>query len=117
MKRKTKMNRISITLILGIIAVITINTLLGCGSNRKHIDDLIGDGDEIRIYEVLGMDCPGCHGGLENLINKIPGVKGSEANWEKQQLRVVIDLNAEVSDQAIFEAIKQANFTPGKRLR
>lgn len=111
------MNRIFITLILGIMAVMTISALPGCGSNRKHFDDLVGGGDEIRIYEVLGMDCPGCHGGLENLINKIPGVKGSKANWEKQQLQVAIDLNIEVSDQSIFEAIKQANFTPGKRLR
>ena len=89
----------------------------GCGSNRIDFESLVSQGDEVRVYEIFGMDCPGCHGGVENLIDKIPGVKASKANWEKQQLKVIITANAEVSDEDIFKAIKQANFTPGKRLK
>ena len=111
------MNSALKTLVLGIAAALIFNALLGCGSNRKNFEDLISVGDEIRIYEVFGMDCPGCHGGLENLINKIPGVKASKANWVIQQLQVGIKPDADVSDQSIYDAIKQANFTPGERLK
>lgn len=72
---------------------------------------------EIRIYEVFGMDCPGCHGGVEKLVNKIPGVLDSKANWKKSQIAVRIRRGEEVSDEAIFDAIRKANFTPGKRTK
>ncbi len=72
---------------------------------------------EIRIYEVFGMDCPGCQGGVEKLVNKIPGVLDSKANWKKKQIVVRIRKGEEVSDEAIFEAIRKANFTPGKRTK
>ncbi len=47
----------------------------------------------------------------------IPGVVASKANWEKQQLQVVISPETEVTDQQIFDAVKEANFTAGKRLK
>jgi copper chaperone CopZ len=72
---------------------------------------------EIRIYEVFGMDCPGCQGGVEKLVNKIPGVLDSEANWRKKQIVVRIWSGEEVSDETIFDAIRRANFTPGKRTK
>ena len=72
---------------------------------------------EIRIYEIFGMDCPGCQGGVEKLVNKIPSVLGSEANWKKKQLVVRIQKGAEVNDEAIFDAIRKANFTLGKRAK
>ena len=72
---------------------------------------------ETRIYEVFGMDCPGCHGGVEKLVNKIPGVIDSGANWEKKQIVVRIRRGEEISDEAIFDAIRRANFTPGKRTK
>ena len=72
---------------------------------------------EIRIYEVFGMDCPACQGGVEKLVNKIPGVLDSEANWEKKLIVVRIRRDEEVSDEAIFNAIRRANFTPGKRTK
>jgi copper chaperone CopZ len=72
---------------------------------------------EIRIYEVFGMDCPGCHGGVEKLVNKIPGVLDSKANWKKKQIVVRIWRGEEASDEAIFDAIRRANFTPGKRTK
>jgi len=72
---------------------------------------------EIRIYEVFGMDCPGCHGGVEKLVDKIPGVLDSEANWKKKQIVVSIRRGEEVSDETIFDTIRRANFTPGKRTK
>lgn len=101
----------------GLAAVAVLIHLLGCAATKPDIDALVNEGSELRIYEIFGMDCPGCHGGLENLVNKIPGVITSKANWEKQQLKVVLHPNAEVDDSAIYSAIKQANFTPGKRLK
>lgn len=71
---------------------------------------------EIRVYEVFGMDCPGCHGAVENLVIKVPAVKSAEANWEKQILKVVINPHSGVKDEDIFDAIMRANFTPGKRI-
>jgi copper chaperone CopZ len=63
------------------------------------------------------MDCPGCHGGLEKQLNAIKGVLDTEADWTKKQVKVVVDTSIEVSDDSIFEGMKRANFTPGKRLR
>lgn len=102
---------------LSILTILMMSFVFGCGPTRINFDELVVDGTEVRIYEVFGMDCPGCQGGLENLINDIPGVVASEANWEKQQLRVLISSKTEVSDEAINEAVKQANFTLGKRIK
>jgi copper chaperone CopZ len=111
MKRFIKVS----SLLIASAMVFTI--LAACSSNPKNIGDLSYDEGEVRIYQVYGMDCPGCHGGLENLVNKIPGVKDSRANWEKQSLQVVLDPEDEVDDQSIYEAIRKANFTPGERLK
>ena len=71
----------------------------------------------VRVYEVFGMDCPGCHGGIEKLVNKVPAVINSEANWEKQELRIWIDSAKEVKDEDIIDAIELANLTPGERIK
>ncbi len=98
-----------------IIIVICVTFLGSCLSqNTKPAFDSPG-GLETRVYQVLGMDCPGCHGGVEKLINKIPGVFDSKANWKKKQIVVRIQKDGDVSDESIFEAIRRANFTPGKR--
>lgn len=100
-----------------IVSIIALGLIAGCGSNRKGLLDLVEDGKEYRLYEVYGMDCPGCHGGLENQINKLSGVIAAKANWEKQQLELVLTTSANITDEVIFEAIKKANFTPGKRIK
>ena len=102
---------------LFLISTIFLITFVGCGGTKTSIDSFDESSTEMRIYEVFGMDCPGCHGGLENLVNEISGVLGSQANWEKQRLKVIVSPNIDVSDDAIFEAIKKANFTPGKRIK
>ena len=63
------------------------------------------------------MDCPGCHGGLEKLVKKIPAIQAAKANWVKKQLVVAVRPEAELSDDDIYDAIKRANFTAGKRIK
>jgi copper chaperone CopZ len=100
----------------GVITMVICIQVVGCSSSKATFSDLVGEGSEIRVYEVFGMDCPGCHGGLENLVNEVPGVRASQANWEKQLLQVALDPGVVVDDDTIHDAIVRANFTPGKRL-
>jgi copper chaperone CopZ len=85
------------------------------GSDSTAVSDSLNS--QVMIYEMFGMDCPGCHSGIENLVNKIPGVTKSEANWEKQELKIWVDPAKEVKEEAIFDAIERANFTPGDRIK
>ncbi len=110
----SKKNKI---LFVSILSVFILVSLLGCASSGKNLSEFMTKDTELRVYEIFGMDCPGCHGGLENLINMIPGVVASKANWEKQQLQVVVTSKTNVTDQQIFDAVKEANFTTGKRLK
>lgn len=103
-------------LTLGLVLIVVWIQLLGCAAAGPDFAKMISEGSEVRTYEVFGMDCPGCHGGLENLVNKVPGVRTSKANWDKQQLHVAWNPGVEANDEAIHEAIKRANFTLGKRL-
>ena len=89
----------------------------GCGGAKKNMSMEAEEGTQIRIYEVFGMDCPGCHSGMEKLADKIPGVIDSQANWKKQRLTVKVADETEVTDEAMFEAIRKANFTPGERIK
>jgi copper chaperone CopZ len=72
---------------------------------------------DVRIYEVFGMNCPGCHGGLNKLVQKISAVQQSEANWEKKRLMVTVKPGAKLNDEDVYDAIRRANFTPGERLK
>ena len=93
-------------------------TYAGCAAAGHSVDtEPPGDGLEVRIYEVFGMDCPGCHGGLEKLVLHIPAVQAAEANWEQKKLTVTVRSGADLDDEDVHEAIRQANFTPGERLR
>ncbi len=85
------------------------------GSDSTTVSDSLNS--QIRIYDVFGMDCPGCHGGMEKLVNKIQGVKKSEANWEKQELKIWVDPAKGVKDEAIFDAIERANLSSGDRIK
>ena len=72
---------------------------------------------ETRVYEVFGMNCPGCHGGLEKLVKKIPAVQEAEANWLQKQLVVTVRPEVELNDEDIYDAIRRSNFTPGNRIK
>lgn len=98
-----------------IIMVIPIITffLISCGST-KEINESIYENTETRVYEVFGMDCPGCHGGLEKLLNQHEAIVGSKADWVNKRVTIYIKLDSEISENDIFELIERANFTPGK---
>ncbi|MCF8336965.1 MAG: cation transporter [Bacteroidales bacterium] len=66
-------------------------------------------------FTVYGMDCPGCEGGLEKQVNKMESVQSSEANWRKQQLKVVPMGGTPVELKALEKRIKKANFTLDKK--
>lgn len=100
-----------------LIMVVILLSVLGCFSSRPDVAEITSSDDQVRVYEIFGMNCPGCHGGLEKLVNKIPGVEKSKANWEEQRLEVVMKLDFDINDSDIFGAIERANFTPGKRLQ
>ena len=89
----------------------------GCNQSEQNRETVSIHKSGTRVYEVFGMDCPGCHGGLEKLVKKIAAVKEAQANWQKQQLIVVVQPDAELDDEDIYDAIKRANFTPGERIQ
>jgi copper chaperone CopZ len=104
-----------------VVFLLVLLTLLFCGVGCNSAEkDLVTEPMEesaIRAYEVFGMNCPGCHGGLEKLVKKISSVKEAKANWQKKQLVVTMRPQAELNDDDIYDAIRRANFTPGKRLK
>jgi copper chaperone CopZ len=85
-------------------------------TGKSAVGKSIQEGSETRLYEVLGMNCPGCHGGLEKLVKKIPAVLEAKANWKKKQLLVTLREGAELNDEDVYDAIRRANFTVGKRI-
>ncbi len=91
--------------------------LTGCASRAPHRIDETQTNADVLIYEVFGMDCPGCHGGLEKLVARIPGVAQAAANWEAQRLTITLAPGATLEEEALQDAIRRANFTPGRRLR
>ena len=90
---------------------------IGCTAENQEPATKSMEESETRVYEVFGMNCPGCHGGLEKLVKKIPDVQEAEANWQKKQLVVMVRPEVELNDKDIYDAIRRANFTPGKRIK
>ena len=89
----------------------------GCDTPGQNSSKESGQGHETRVYEVFGMDCPGCHGGLEKLADKVPAVQESQANWVEKKLTIRVRPGVELNDEDIYDAMRRANFTPGKRLK
>ncbi len=90
---------------------------IGCNTIDKGLTVESMKEANTRVYEVFGMNCPGCHGGLEKLVKKIPSVQQAKANWLKKQLVVMVRPEVELNDEDIYDAIRRANFTPGNRLK
>ena len=88
--------------------------MTGTVQNGKFIEATQGKSG-MRIYEVFGMNCPGCHGAVEKLVKKIPAVQEAEANWKEQRLTVTVQPGSELNDEDIYDAVRRANFTPGER--
>lgn len=89
----------------------------GCSKMGRDIGDEFEGREDVRVYEVFGMDCPGCHSAVEKLVKKVPGVQDAEANWSKQRLVVFVQPGNQLSDDEIFDAVKRANFTAGERVK
>ncbi len=100
---------------------LTVSFLLFCGvgcntaGQSSAVESM--EASEVRVYEVFGMDCPGCHGGLEKLVKKIPAVQQAKANWVEKQLAITVEPGTELNDEDIYDAIRRANFAAGKRIK
>ena len=102
-------------LLLGFSALLVYG--IGCATvGRNAVKEASGESD-IRIYEVFGMNCPGCHGGMNKLVKKIHGVQQAESNWKEKRLVVTVRPGDQLNDEGIYDAIRRANFTPGKRIK
>lgn len=99
--------------LLILITIVGIN----CSSATKTISQEVSANYETRIYEVFGMDCPGCESGLCKLVNKIEAVHSSKASWKEKRLIVTVKPGMTLNDRDILKAIKDGNFTAGKRIR
>ncbi len=102
---------------LSLILFVLLFCGIGCHTAGQSSAVESVEASETRVYEVFGMDCPGCHGGVEKLVGKIPGVQYSQANWVQKQLVVTVQPEVELNDEDIRDAIERANFTPGKRIK
>lgn len=71
--------------------------------------------ENVVSYEVFGMDCPGCQSALEKQIKKIEGVAEVAASFVDKEVLIEFQPEASVTEEEIFERIKKANFTPGKK--
>lgn len=100
-----------------IFSIFLVSAFVCINTGQNILAESMEEGSKTRVYEVFGMDCPGCHGGLEKLVEKNPAVQQAEANWEKKQLLVTVLSEAELNDEDIYDAIQRANFTVGKRLK
>ena len=69
------------------------------------------------VFSVYGMDCPGCEVGLEKQVNKIESIRFSDANWLKQELRIVLVQDSSLNASELEKRVKKANFTLEKELK
>ena len=61
----------------------------GCGAAAKKSINMTEVKADIRVYEVFGMDCPACAGGLDKLVVKNPAIKKSDAQWSTLARRAI----------------------------
>jgi len=87
-----------------------------CSGAAENTSEEFGNAEE-RVYEVFGMGCPGCHGGLEKLLDNHDDVIGSKADWVNKRVSLYLAKNSTITEEEILELIKNANFTPGKRIK
>ncbi len=88
---------------------------MGCSTPTPQVNQASPPQNAV-IYEVYGMDCPGCHGGLEKNLEKIPGVLAASANWKQQRVTLSLEDAANVSPEQITQAVENSNFTLGKKI-
>jgi len=91
--------------------------VIACASGNKDIDPELDQESETHIYEVFGMNCPGCHGGLEKILLKNPAILSAQGNWVEKRVTIKVRSDSKFSDEEVYDAIRRANFTPGKRIK
>lgn len=97
-----------------IITIISMSAVSGQGQTDQA-ESVATTGEAAKpdtlMYTVYGMDCPGCEGGLEKQVNKIPSVKSSNANWKRQELAVIVRKDSVLNIEELNRRVKKANFT------
>jgi len=96
-----------------VISVCCLAGAMSCTTNKTLASD---PNVKTVTYQVFGMDCPGCHGGLEKNLRKILGVVVVEANWKAQTVKIGVAPGKTVAEADISAAIKASNFTMGKKV-
>lgn len=100
-------------LLITLVAAWSLVCLTGCATRGAFPPDVRM---ETVTYEVFGMDCPGCHGGLEKNLSKISGVVDATASWKAKTVAIRVLAEQTVDPTEIEAAIKNSNFTMGKRV-
>lgn len=101
--------------LLFFVFIVSIGGMSGCVTDETG-SAVAETGSETMTYEVLGMDCPGCHGGLEKNLEKVSGVEYAQANWKTQRVVVGVEPGAQVAEAEIVKAVENSNLTIGERL-
>lgn len=104
------MRQVSIIAVLGMSAL-----LAGCSTPPAETEPQELSSYAV-TYEVYGMDCPGCHGGLEKNLKKIPSVLDATANWKQKRVTLSLEEAAAVPEDLIAQAVEDSNFTLGKQI-
>ena len=109
---------------LSMLAVMLIVLMISITANAQN---QILDSSDIQIrnnaqpdtlvFSVYGMDCPGCEVGLEKQVNKIESIRFSDANWRKQELKIVLVRDSSLNASELEMRVKKANFTLEKELK
>ena len=83
-------------------------------NNNSHNNstDQKEDGEMKKIIEIEGMHCSHCAKAVEDELLSVSGVKKAKADAEKKN--AVVTVSDDVSDDALFAAVKKAGFKPIK---
>lgn len=88
---------------------------IASAQNKTTHDSVIISREEAQtdtlVFTVYGMDCPGCEVGLEKQVNKIASVSYADADWLKQELRIVMVRDSSLNESELEKRVKKANFT------
>ena len=100
-------------LVITVVSALSLVYLTGCATGRAPSPDV---DTESMTYEVFGMDCPGCHGGLEKNLRNVFGVADASANWKEKKVTIYLEKGRSADLAEIETAIKNSNFSAGRRL-
>lgn len=98
-----------------IVVLLSLIPTTSQAQNNIKNDSIMQDQNNIQSdtlkFTIYGMDCPGCEGGLEKQVYKIPAIKFSKADWVNQELRIVLVQDSTLNTKELEKRVKKANFT------